>query len=69
MFAGALHFDEVLGILHHDVHIDVGSGVFHVAEVAKWVARNDANGNGRDAVFQNLLRDAETFLDFLEGNR
>ena len=66
VFAGALHFDEVLGILHHDVHVDVGGGVFDIAEVAKRVAAYDAHGNGGDAVLQDLLSDAEAFLDFLE---
>jgi len=50
VFAGALHFDEVLRILHHDVHVDVGGGIFDIAEVAKRVAIHDAYGNGGDAV-------------------
>ena len=69
VFAGALHFDEVLCVLHHDVHVDVGGRVFDVAEVAKRIAAHDAHGNRGNAVLQDLLRDAEAFLDFLEGNR
>ena len=69
MFARALHFDEVLGILHHDVHIDVGGGIFDIAEVAKRVATHNAHRDCGDAMLQDLLRDAETLLDFLHGNR
>ena len=69
MFAGALHFDEVLRVLHHDVHVDVGSGIFYIAKVAERLARNDAHRDGGDAVLQDLRGDAETFLDFLERER
>ena len=68
MFAGALYFDEVLRVLHHDVHVDVGGGIFDIAEVAKRIAAHDAHGNRGDSVLQNLLRDAEAFLDFLHCN-
>lgn len=66
VFARALHFDEVLGVLHHDVHVDIGSGVFYIAQVAERLAIDDTHGNGGDAVLQDLLSDAQTFLDFLE---
>ena len=66
MFARALHFDEVLRILHHDVHVDIGSGIFYIAKVAERLARNDTHRDGGDAVLEDLLRDAEAFLDFLE---
>ena len=69
MFARALHFDEILRVLHHDVHIDVGGRIFDIAKVAKWIAAHDAHRNRGDAVLQDLLRDAEAFLDFLYGNR
>ena len=69
MFAGALHLDEILCVLHHHVHVDICSGVFYIAEVAEGLAAYDADGNCGNAVLQNLLRDAEAFLDFLEGNR
>ncbi len=66
MFARALHFDEVLRVLHHDVHVDIGGGVFYIAQVAERLAIDDTYGNGGNAVLENLLRDAEAFLDFLE---
>ena len=66
MFARALHFDEVLRILHHDVHVDIGSGIFYVAQVAERIAIDDTHGDCGDAVLEDLLRDAEAFLDFLE---
>ena len=68
VFAGALHFDEVCGILHHDVHVDIGGGIFHIAQVAERLAVYDTHGNRGDAVLEDLLRDAEAFLDFLEGD-
>ena len=68
MFAGALNFDEILRILHHHVHVDVGGGVFNVAEVAERVPVDDAYGDGGDAVLQDLLFDAEACLDFLQGD-
>ena len=66
MFARALHFDEVLCVLHDDVHVDIGSGIFYIAKVAERLAIDDTYGNGGNAVLENLLRDAEAFLDFLE---
>ncbi len=66
MLAGALHFDEVLRILHHHVHVDVGGGVFHVAEVAERVSIDDTYGDGGDAVLQDLLFDAEASLDLFQ---
>ena len=69
VFACSLDFDEVFCILHDDVHVDVGGRVFDIAEVTERIARDNAYGNGGDAVLQNLLRDTEAFLDFLHGDR
>ena len=64
-----MDFDEVLRVLHHHVHVDIGCGIFDIAEVAKRLARDNADRNCRNAVLQNLLRETEAFLDFLEGER
>ena len=69
MFAGALHFDEILGVLHHHVHVHIGCGIFHIAEVAERLTCDNADGNRRNAVLQNLGGNAEAFLDFLKSER
>ena len=40
--------------MHHHVHVHIGCGIFHIAEVAEWLTCDNADGNRRNAVLQNL---------------
>src|SRR4030095_10947775 len=47
---GPLHFDELPGARHDDVHVDVRGGVLAVVQVEQRRAVDDADADGGDAV-------------------
>ena len=45
---GALNLDKGTGVVHDDVHIGLGIGVFRVVQVQNGDGVEDARGHGRD---------------------
>src|SRR5688572_12866392 len=48
--ARRLYFDELTAASHHDVHVDIGSGVLFVIEVQQGLTFDDADADGRHGV-------------------
>ena len=47
-FGGALHFDEAAAVVHDDVHVGLGVGIFGVVEIQHRHARPDADRHRSD---------------------
>jgi hypothetical protein len=46
VLTGALHFDEVVGLAHHDVGVDTGADILGVGQIETGLAVDDSHGNG-----------------------
>ena len=66
-FGGGLGFDEAAVGGHDDIHVDVGLGIFFVAEVEQGASVDDADGDGADHLLERGLLEGAGFDEGVEG--
>src|SRR5436190_1688074 len=56
LFTRALHLDEFAPGVHHEIQVDLGSGIFNISQVQQRLAGKDAYADSGDRMDQRILR-------------
>jgi hypothetical protein len=68
-FRGALHLDEPFRVVHHDVHVRLGLGVFRVVEVQDRDAVDDSDRQRRDLPVNRIALELARPDEMMGGKR
>mgnify|MGYP003350587510 CR=1 FL=1 len=66
---GPLHLDETTGTGHHDVAVHLGPGVLLVGEIEDGVTADDADGDGRHGIPEQIAGNLPRLGERAEGER